>query len=466
MNDASSDPRAERSQDDLLALLTQCERELAEARRQQAATAEILKLISRSTFELDGVLQNIVEALRAFCGNVTIHTRDGDLMRLRAWSGSPPEFVKFLQETPFRAQPRTLTGKAWLTGKAIYVRDVASQSEFHFGRAAEIGNLRSVLCVPMMRDDEALGVLTLGSPEHDNFKPNHIDQVKSFADQAVIAIENLRRFNETREALEQQKATSDVLSAIGRSVSDAGPAFERILDACQRLFGSDQIGIYTVDASDMVRVAAWRGPMSEEFRHDVTPLAESVTGRVIRERSVHHIPDLAADPHLPQKVRERVEHFGSTTLVYAPILFEDRGIGSILVSRTPPRPFTEKEQALLQSFADQAAIAIQNVRLFEEVQAKSRDLNEALVYQTGSGDILRAIAASPTDVAPVLNAIVESACRVCEAYDAAVILRDGEFSDSARIAARYPSVSTNGQSIAPGSADARSSIACRFMSMI
>ena len=161
------------------------------------------------------------------------------------------------------------------------------------------------------------------------------------------------------------------MHVISRSKTDPVPVFETILEACQRLFGSDEIGIYTIGDDEMVRVAAWLGPRAEEVRRDVTPLAESVTGRIIRERRTHHIPDLRDEPNLSPTVHERVERLGSASLLYAPMLWEDRGLGSILVARSPPRPFSDREQALLQSFADQAAIAIENARLFNETRRRS-----------------------------------------------------------------------------------------------
>ena len=206
---------------------------------------------------------------------------------------------------------------------------------------------------------------------------------------------------------------------IGKSVSDAAPVFETILDACQRLFGSDEIGVYTIGDDGMVRVAAWRGPRAEEVRRDVTPLAESVTGRIIRERRTHHIPDLRAEPDLSPIVRERVERLGSASLLYAPMLWEERGLGSILVARSPPRPFSDREQALLQTFADQAAIAIENARLFRETQ-------EALEQQTATSEILRVISQSPTDLQPVFEGIVAAAARLLGCDMAAVLLRDGD----------------------------------------
>jgi GAF domain-containing protein len=235
------------------------------------------------------------------------------------------------------------------------------------------------------------------------------------------------RERELAEAMARQTATSEILRVISQSPTDARPVFEEILGACQRLFGSDEIGVYTIGDDDMVRVAAWRGPRAEEVRHDVTPVAESITGRIIRERRTHHIPDLRAEPNLSPTVRERVDRLGGASLLYAPMLWEDCGLGSILVVRSPPKPFTDREQALLQSFADQAAIAIQNARLFNETQ-------EALRQQTATSDILRVIASSPGDLQPVLDMLVETACRLCGAYDAVVSLREGA---DLRFAAHY-----------------------------
>ena len=218
-------------------------------------------------------------------------------------------------------------------------------------------------------------------------------------------MENARLFNETQEALEQQKASADVLGAISKSVADTAPVFEAILGACQRLFGSDEIGIYTIGDDDMVRVAAWRGPRAEEVRHDVTPVHESITGRIIRERRTHHIPDLGAVPNLSPTLRDRVDRLGGASLLYAPMLWEDRGLGSILVARSPPKPFSDRERALLQSFADQAAIAIQNARLFNETQ-------EALEHQKASGEVLRAIAQSVADATPVFENILSASQRL------------------------------------------------------
>ncbi len=235
----------------------------------------------------------------------------------------------------------------------------------------------------------------------------------------ALAAALAERERELAEALERQKASAEVLSAISKSVADAAPVFETILDACQRLFGSEEIGVYTIGDDDMVRVAAWRGPRAEEVRGDVTPVGESVTGRIIRERRTHHIPDLAAEPDLSPTVRDRVNRLGGASLLYAPMLSEDRGLGSILVVRSPPKPFAEREKALLQSFADQAAIAIQNSRLFRETQ-------DALQQQTATADVLKIISRSAFDLNQATTTILAAAARLCRAPLATLHLRDGE----------------------------------------
>ena len=232
-----------------------------------------------------------------------------------------------------------------------------------------------------------------------------MDLLKTFADQAVIAIENVRLFNETKEALEQQTATADVLQVIGRSVSDAAPVFDKILDSCQHLFATEQLGIFLAGDDGQVRMGAWRGSALDAIaRTFPKPLDETMTGRIIRERRTLHLPDAAAMPDAPLAVRSVVDLIGNFSVAWAPMLWEDRGVGSIAVLRQPPKPFTDKELALLKTFADQAVIAIQNARMFNETQ-------EALERQTATAEVLRVISESPTDVQPVLDAVAERAAR-------------------------------------------------------
>jgi two-component system NtrC family sensor kinase len=225
---------------------------------------------------------------------------------------------------------------------------------------------------------------------------------------------------ELAQARRQQAATAEILKVIAASPGDLAPVFEAILDACQRLFGTEHVFIFTVGDDDMVRVAAWRGPpQAEEVRHDVTPLAESLTGRVIRERRIHHIPDHAVDPNLSPRLRDRIERLGSMSILYAPLLWQDRGLGSISIGRSPPRPFSDREQALLQTFADQAAIAIENARLF-------RGTREALERQTATADVLKVISRSAFDLDAVFDALLASAVSLIGGKGGTICVRDGE----------------------------------------
>ena len=231
---------------------------------------------------------------------------------------------------------------------------------------------------------------------------------------------------ELAEARAERAATAEILRTISQSASDPRPAFEKIFDASQRLFGTDQVAIFAIGDDAMVRMAAGRGPLVEAGLNDVTPLEKSLTGLVARERRIHQIPDLAALPDLSDTVRERLRRAGSVALLSAPMLAENRALGSIAVLSAPPRPFSERERALLQSFADQAAIAIENARLFGETQAKTRDLEESLAQQTATADVLKVISRSAFDVQSVLDTLVESGYRLCGAAAGLIYLSGGE----------------------------------------
>jgi GAF domain-containing protein len=388
---------------------------LAQALERQTATAEILKVIASSPTDVQPVFQAIADnAKRVLGGRSAFVARYvADMAHLAAFTSTDPE-----TDAVARASwPRPMVGnpivEAVQNGRIFQVADIETVPDSGLFRTAARQGWRSALTAPLATKGMTIGSITVTRSEPGVFAADDVQLMRTFADQAVIAIENTRLFNETKEALERQTATADVLGAIGRSVSDAAPVFEEILNACQRLFGSEEMGIYTVGADEMVRVAAWRGPRALEVSKDVSPLADSITGKMIRERRTHHIPDLREEPNLSPMVRERAERLGSASLLYAPMLREDRGLGSILVVRAPPRPFTERETELLRTFADQAAIAIENARLFNETQ-------EALERQTATAEILKVIASSPTDVQPVFQAIADSAKRLLAGHSALV----------------------------------------------
>ena len=243
------------------------------------------------------------------------------------------------------------------------------------------------------------------------FSDAEIALLKTFADQAVIAIQNARLFNETQEALEQQTATAEVLQVISSSVEDTAPVFEKILDSCERLFGTEHLGIVVVRDDGLVHPVAIRGSIVKTMTRTLPlPADKSFTGRAIRERRIVQINDIETLAESSAWARETVDQVGRFSAAWVPMVWEDRGIGSIMVVRQPPSPFTEKDEALLRTFADQAVIAIQNARLFNETK-------EALQRQTATAGIFRAMSGSPTDVRPVFDAIgersVDAAARAC-----------------------------------------------------
>jgi two-component system, NtrC family, sensor kinase len=275
-------------------------------------------------------------------------------------------------------------------------------------------------------------VLFLGRRKVEPFTDKQIELVSTFADQAVIAIENARLFDEVQakthdveEALRYQTGSADILNVIASSPTDVKPVLKAIVESACELCGAYDALVRLKDG-DGLAFGAHHGPLPVSL--DPVPITEdSTAGAAVIGRRPVHVHDLLSTegdkfPHARDLARL---HGGERTILSVPLLRENESVGAIVLRRSEVHPFSEKQIALLQTFADQAVIAIQNVKLFDEVQAKTRDLEEALRYQTGSANILNVIASSPTAVEPVLKAIVESACELCEAYDAVVTLRDG-----------------------------------------
>jgi len=273
----------------------------------------------------------------------------------------------------------------------------------------------------MVWEGRGIGSIYLTRQPPAPFSDKEISLLKTFADQAVIAIQNARLFNETKEALERQTATADVLQVISKSVADAQPVFEKITQSCQRLFNGSQVGINLVRPDGLIDLAAYVGPGEAELRklYPIRKDQETGTALVIRERRAVHWPDALAGDDVPRAVRRGAELSGARSAVFAPLVWEDRGIGAIFVSRSTVSPFSDHEISLLKAFADQAAIAIQNARLFNETK-------EALEQQTSIAEILRVMSSSPTDVTPVFNAIAERARVLCGARFGFSTRFDGE----------------------------------------
>jgi signal transduction histidine kinase/CheY-like chemotaxis protein/putative methionine-R-sulfoxide reductase with GAF domain len=384
-------------------------RETNEALERQTATANVLKAISRSTFDLAAVLDTLISTAARLCHAWmgVIFRIDGDFGRPAGLFGATPALIDHLQAHPISLRDQeSVTSRAVTAGHAVQVEDTTDGRQYGRGDVQRVGGYRTLLAVPILREGVAIGVLTLGRAEVQAFSEKEIELVTSFADQAAIAMENVRLFNETKEALEQQKASAEVLSVISSSVADSSPVFTKILDSCQALFDANQLAVMLVDEAGQLSFGEARGMASDtELAAMPAPVERTPFGAAIADRQVVHYPSVLA-PGVPSGLRKMSDRAGADfSIAFAPMVWQGRGIGGIAVGRVPPRAFTDKELALLQTFADQAVIAIQNARLFNETR-------EALEQQRASAEVLRVISGSVADAKPVFDAIAEACERL------------------------------------------------------
>ncbi|HEV8311729.1 MAG TPA: GAF domain-containing protein [Burkholderiaceae bacterium] len=378
--------------------------ELTESLEYQTAISGVLRVISGSPTDVAPVFEAILDsAVRLFGVSLAAVLRyDGRLVHMvatRGWSAQALEDARRWYPAP--PSPSMLSGRVILSGQVQTIADTYADAAYD-QTTAHLGQWRRMIGAPMLKEGTVVGVINLAWPEPGETPQRQLDLLRTFAAQAVIAIENVRLFNETKEALERQTAISDILQTIGRSVSDARPVFDAILESCHHLFATEQIGIFVAKDDGMVHVGAYRGSALDVIaRTFPKPLSETATGIVIRERRVLHLADVSAAPEAPRAVREVYERIGNFSVAWAPMLWEERGVGAIAVLRQPPKPFVDKELSLLKTFADQAVIAVQNARLFNETK-------EALERQTATAEILQVISGSVSDATPVFEKILAS----------------------------------------------------------
>ncbi len=407
--------------------------ETQEALEQQKAASEVLQVISRSTFDLDRVFQTLVENAVHLCGARTgmIFRRDGAFMRVAAADGATPEFVSYVQSNPIAPGRGAITGRAALEGRTVHVLDIENDPEYTYG-GLSLERYRSIVSVPLMRNGTPVGAFTLWRHQVEAFSPRQIALVETFADQAVIAIENVRLFNETQEALRRQTATSDILKVIASSPNNLQPVLDKIVETACRLCNAYD-AVVLLREGDQLRPAAHYGPIPLTFpSQEIT--RGWASGRAIIERRAIHIDDIAKHANeypLAAALASAEVSAGSGGMLWRanlvmPLMREDEAVGVIGLRRAEAVPFSEAQTELLKTFSDQAVIAIENVRLFEEVQAKTRDLIEALEHQTATSEVLSAISRSPTEVQPVFDAIARSATELCGATSGGVDRFDGE----------------------------------------
>src|SRR5215471_13449282 len=420
-------------------------RELTEALGRETATGDVLKVISRSAFDLEPVLENLVESARRLCGadRGHVYRLDGEFLRIGVTSGAEPEFKEYLQRNPIRLGPGSISGRAALERRAVHVHDVLTEPDYHLRERQRVGGYRTVLAVPMLREESLIGVITIWKAEVSPFTEKQIELVTTFADQAVIAIENVRLFTELgarnrdlTETLAQQTATSEILRVISSSPTDVQPVFATIVASSVRLCGAAYGSFHRFDG-ELLHLETIHNLPPEQWaalarRFPYRPGAETAIGLAIVERRVVRIDDILDEPSTPRREAAR-EILGYRAWLSVPVLRGDHALGVISIWRPEPGSFTDAQIALLQTFADQAVIAIENVRLFTELQEKNLALMQAhaqmtntLEQQTATSEILGVISRSQTDVQPVFDSIARSAVRLCDGLFGAVNTFDGE----------------------------------------
>src|SRR5215472_2028881 len=406
-----------------------------EALDQQTATSEILRVISTSPTDAQPVFEAIAQSAMRLCdATMSVVSRyDGELIHLAAYSHVSAAAVELMRQR-FPMPPRRVNihGRVVLEAGVVHVLDLQADAEYDPAVGPAFQN-RSVLGVPMLLEGRVLGAIAVARPEVRPFTDAQIALLKTFADQAVIAIENVRRFNETKEALERQTATSEILRVISSSPTDVQPVFDTIADSAVRLCEA-AFGAVVRFAGEWITIAALSGLRPDErdavlryFPTRPSPDGPALSRVVLKGEAVH-IQDVQVDPKWRAASAgpafSAVEGF--RTFLAVPLIREGLCLGAVNVWRREVSPFSEQHIALLKTFADQAVIAIENVRLFKELATSNRDLREALDTQTATSEILRVISRSQTDLQPVFDTIVTSAVHLLGGYSGAITRLAGE----------------------------------------
>jgi len=413
---------------------------LSEGLERENASSEILRLISSSPNDLasvfDTILDNVLRVCDAQLGVLLLY--DGDTFAMAAHRGAPPGAEEAYRR--FRAGPTTGLGRMLAERQPVHIPDIRAEEAYRQGdplrvATADLLGARTFLAVPLLKDSAVLGASVIYRREVRPFAETHIALLQTFANQAVIAIENVRLFNETREALEQQTATSEILQAISGAQTDAQPVFNAIARSTVRLCEASRCAVWRPEGNlfrCVARCEMTSGGNVVSLSPEGVLEADSLPGRVIHERQILQVNDVPDNPAVPPKYREMARVGGYRSLMAVPMVHEGLAVGVITVVRPVSAEFSDQQIRLVKTFADQAVIAIENVRLFTELQEKNQALTqahaqvtEALEQQTATSEILRVISSSPTDVQPVFDAIVANAAQLCSAEFSAVMRFEG-----------------------------------------
>ena len=430
------------SDQDLRHTVEDLKRQLGEAHQREAATADVLKIISRSISELEPVFDTIVETARRLCGAehaILFKLEDGKY-RVAATNGTASEFIEFLKENPITPGHGTLVGRTVFEARTVYITDALSDPTYNWTEAARRGNFRSDLGVPLLREGVVIGVIVVVHSAVSAFTDRQVRLVETFADQAVIAIENARLFKaeqartrELAEALQHQTASAEILRTIAASPGSIEPVYaamlKRALHHCDA-----RLGVLLRHMDGVFHTVAHIGlPLALAAtltRDPIVPSPGTGIARAAKARGPAQTRDIRdidayADPEAARHDTFRsavAELGGGRSAVSVPLIKDGALIGMFVIFRLEVLPFTDKQIELVTTFADQAVIAIENTRLFEEVQARTRELQESLEYQTATSEVLNVISRSPSQLQPVLDTIVETAGRLCGA-DYAIVFK-------------------------------------------
>jgi GAF domain-containing protein len=390
--------------------ISELKRKLAEALEQQTATSEILRVIASLPTDLQPVLDTVVANAVRLAGAKKGHILqyDGEFLRHVANFNETLEETTLLRSLPVKPAPESLNGRAFIERKPFQRLDVNADVDYQ-GPGRQTG-ARTALSVPLLREGTAIGTILIWRDFVQPFSDRQIDLVKTFADQAVIAIENVRLFQELTEALEQQTATSEILGVIASSPTNIQPVLDTVAMNAARVCEATDAAIFMRVGDDLLRKVANYGSVPGSPIGTETPLnRHSLQARTVVDGATIHIHDfLAVTADYPES---RALRMGYRTMLSAPLLREGVPIGVIGIRRNEVRPFTEKQIALLKTFADQAVIAIENVRLFQELQQRTHELARSVGELKALGEVGQAVS-STLDLQTVLSTIVGRAVQL------------------------------------------------------
>ncbi|WP_170519319.1 GAF domain-containing protein [Ruegeria atlantica] len=402
--------------------------EVTQTLEYQTSTSEVLRVISASPNELSPVLDAILKEASRICelqdAYVAMLNPEDQLFHVHSTLTQDTTFAEYVKSHPISPSQGGVSGRAILSKRTIYIEDVEADSSYTWMEESGVGEYRSLLGVPLLKSNEVVGVISLGSPEVSGFSAKQIQLLETFADQAIIAITNANLFREVEErtaevvqSLEYQTATSEVLDVISRSPNDLPRVLDAILEVSSRICDPEYAFFAMRDADDGLYRVAMSHNVSDAFLNylsdnPIAPEEGSCIGRTALHGKTVYIKDTSKDSTYTWKVAAEIGDYLTTLGV--PLVSEGVTVGVIVMAHRKPGAFSEKQVNLLETFASQAVIAINNTRLFKEVQARTAEVEEALDYQTATSEVLGVISRSPNELDPVLKTILQVAVRICK----------------------------------------------------